>query len=80
MGTILNKVHIKFDEDDLSKLLTIGLAKTDMPTETKKEVLKTIKTLPSEGVKIIYTHLLTWGLKNWREIPQLVQRVQDMMI
>jgi hypothetical protein len=79
LSAIFNKVHVKFDEEDLSKLLTIGLAKTEMPVETKKEVLKTIKGLPAEGIKTVYTHLLNLGLKNWKEIPQLVQHVQDML-
>lgn len=75
LSAILNKVHIKFDEDDLSKLLENRLEQTDLPSETKKSIMDAIKSLPAEGIKAIYTHLLSVGLSHVQDIPQLIEHI-----
>ena len=62
-------------EDDLSKLLENRLEQTDLPSETKKSIMKTIKSLPAEGIKAIYTHLLSVGLSHVQDIPQLIEHI-----
>lgn len=80
IAAILNKVHIKFDKDDLTALLTAKIAQSSLPAEEKKAVMDTIKSLPAEGVKTVYTHLLNLGLKNLQDIPQLIQRIQEALL
>lgn len=77
LSAILNKVLIKFDEEDLTKLLAARLNDSNLPQEQKNSVMATIKTLPAEGIKTVYTHLLKLGLKHVPDIPQLIQNILD---
>lgn len=77
LSAILNKVIIKFDEEDLSKLLAARLDKSDIPEKDKKTIMATLKSLPAEGIKTVYTHLLNQGLKHVQDIPQLIQSISD---
>ena len=80
VSAILNKVVVKFDEEDLTKILTMKLAQSDLSPEDKKSVMKTIKSLPAEGIMTVYTHLLTQGLKSLPDVPQLIQHIKETLL
>jgi len=73
LKAILSKVTIKFDNDDLQTIIETSLNNKDIPPEKKSEILKTIKSLPSEGIKNLYKHLISYGLDKTPDVADLIQ-------
>ena len=72
---ILNKITIKIDSEDIQTIIKARLDRENVSPEKKNEILKTIKSLPSEGIKIVYKRLLTHGLDNSPDVIDLLQKV-----
>ena len=80
LSAILNKILIKFDDRDLEKLLVSKLSESNLPATEKNKIMETIKNLPAEGIKTVYTHLLNQGLKNLQDLPQAIERIQEIFL
>lgn len=75
LGAILNKVVIKFDDEDLAALILSRVERSDAPQEKKNELMATIRSLPAEAVKTVYTRLINYGLDNSQDVFQLVKKM-----
>ncbi len=56
ISAILKTVTVKFDPDELCKLLLLKLDKLDIPTEKKNSLISTIKKAPADALKTLYTN------------------------
>jgi hypothetical protein len=77
LRAILNKITVKLDSDDLQALISARLNRDNVPEEKKKEILNTIKSLPSDGIKTIYNRLLNLALDNTPDVIDLIQKLLD---
>lgn len=77
LGAILNKVVIKFDDEDLAALILSRVERSDAPPEKKNELMTTIRSLPAEAVKTVYTRLINYGLDSSQDVFQLVKTMMD---
>jgi hypothetical protein len=75
LRAILNKITITFDQDDLEKLISGRLDKTDISPEKKSELMKTITSLPSEGIKTVYKRLVDLALDKTPDVVDLLQKI-----
>ncbi len=75
LRAILNKITIKIDSEDLQTLIANRLDKEDITPEKKGEILKTIKALPSDGIKAVYTRLINLGLDKTPDVIDLIQKL-----
>ena len=73
----MNRVVVTFDEQDLVRMISGKIDGSAMDEKDKRTIKATIRRLPAEGIKTIYTHLLNVGLKNLPDISQLIQHAQD---
>lgn len=76
LGAILGKVVVKFDDNDLGLLLK-AIDTSDAPPDKKSAIKDTIKSLPAEGLKQIYTRLLNYGLDKTPDVLRLIQTAID---
>jgi len=72
LGAILGRVVVKFDENDVIKLIE-AVDLSNAPADIKDEFKKVIKSLPAEGLKTICTWILTQGLGNLRALFPLMK-------
>jgi hypothetical protein len=72
---ILNKITIQFDPKDLQTLIKSRLDRENITPEKKNEILSTIKSLPSEGIKNVYKHLINFGLEKAPDVFHLLQNI-----
>jgi hypothetical protein len=75
LSAILNKVTIKFDADDLQVLIAARLDTAGVPPEKKSEIMKTIKSLPSEGIKAVHNKLLSMALDKLPNAIDLFEKI-----
>lgn len=75
LRAILNKVTIKFDADDLHALISSQLDKANIPPEKKSEILKTIKALPADGIKAVYSRLIGLALDKTPDVIHLLGNI-----
>lgn len=80
LGAILKKVTIKFDSEDLQALIAARLDKEDIPAEKKSEIMKTIKALPSEGIKAVHNRLITLALDRIPDAADLLRNILSQVI
>ncbi len=73
LRAILNKLTIKFDSEDINSLITAHLDRTNIPPEKKNEIISTLKSLPSEGIKTVYKHLINYALGKTPDVIDLIQ-------
>lgn len=74
IGAILNKVTIKFDDEDLNKLILSKIENTNASPEKINDIKSAIKKLPADGVKAIYMRLINYGLDKAPDALDLIQR------
>ena len=74
LGAILNKVTIKFDDEDLNKLILSKIENTNASPEKVSELKSAIKKLPADGVKAIYMRLINYGLDKAPDALDLIQK------
>ena len=75
LRAILNKVTVTFDKEDLSALVAGRLEKADISPEKKSELMKTISSLPSEGIKTVYKRLVDLALDKAPDALDLIQNI-----
>lgn len=78
IGAILKTVTIKFDPEDLRKLIEAKIENAPIKPEEKSSMLKTIKQLPAEGLKELTKKLVGLGLDHAQDVPQLLQTCSDL--
>ena len=74
LGAILNKVIIKFDDNDLNELIISRLTQADVKPEKRNSIIKAIKNLPPDGVKAVYMRLINHGLDKAPDALDLIQK------
>jgi len=74
LRAILNKLTIKIDSEDLNSLITAHLDSANIPQEKKNEIISTFKSLPSEGIKIVYRHLIDYALGMTPNVFDVIQK------
>ena len=80
LGAILNKLTIKIDPEDLQTLIANRLDQEDITPEKKSEILKTIKSLPADGIKAVYTRLVNLGLDKTPDVIDLIQKLLEQSL
>ncbi|MEA3347752.1 MAG: hypothetical protein U9Q39_01690 [Pseudomonadota bacterium] len=76
LSAILNKVTVKFDEDDLNRLLISRIKNSsEIPDDKKSSILASLKTLPAEGMKTLVSELLKRGLDNLPAACQSIEKI-----
>lgn len=73
LGAILNKVTVKFDSDDLCKLLSLKVDQLQIAPDKKDNILSTIKQLPAETLRTVYIRLIEYGLDKAPDAYKLLQ-------
>jgi hypothetical protein len=58
LSTILNTITIKFDIENIRKLLSEEILKSTLKPKTKDKLIDTIKNVPADILKIIYTNFV----------------------
>ena len=56
------------------KLISGRLDKTDISPEKRSELMKTITSLPSEGIKTVYKRLVDLALDKTPDVVDLLQK------
>ena len=79
VGAILKTITIKFDPEDLRKLIEAKIEKAPIKPEEKTSILKVIKQLPAEGLKEFSKKLIELGLDHAQDVPQLLQTCSDLL-
>lgn len=77
LSAILKKVTIRIDAEDLQTLIAARLDKADVPLERKNEIMKTIRSLPSEGIKAVHNRLLALALDKMPDAVDLLRKILD---
>ncbi len=73
VSAILKTITVKFDPEDLHKLLSIKLDKTNIPPEEKESLMYEIKKLPAKALKTFYTKLINLGLDSAQDAYHLIK-------
>jgi len=73
VDAILKTITIKFDPEDLRKLIEAKIEKSPLKPEEKNSILKVIKQLPAEGLKELSKKLINLGLDHAQDVYQLLQ-------
>lgn len=73
LGAILNKVVVKFDDADF-KLLLKTIEQSDADPDVKSKLTDMLKSLPAEGLKSVYSRLVTLGLDNMPAAIRLIEK------
>lgn len=73
IGAILGKVVVKFDDEDLARLLR-AIELSNATPEEKGRIKSILTSLSSEGLKNIYSHLVTLGLDNLPAAIRLIEK------
>jgi len=73
IGAILKTITVKFDPEDLYKLISIRLDNSNTPTDKKDTIMSTIKKLPATTLKTLYTKLINLGLDSVPDAYHLIE-------
>lgn len=77
LSAILNKITVKFDDNDLQQLIFSKIDKVEAPAEKKRYLKETIQKLPSEGLKALYMRAINFGLDKAPDIFDFITTPPD---
>lgn len=64
LSAILNTVTVKFDTEQLKRIIESKIKESDLSSDEKSSAISTIKSLPAESIKHLTTRALDYGLDN----------------
>jgi len=70
----LNKVHIKFDSEDLKAIIAAQIDRSDLSGQEKAEVKGVLAALKDEGIKALCTEFIKIGIKSAPDVIRLVRK------
>ena len=73
IDAILKTITVKFNPEDIRKLLYDKIELAHIPIEEKNSILQTIKNMPAEGLKLVTEKLINFGLDQTPDVFQLLQ-------
>lgn len=77
LSAILNTVTIKFDTEDIRKLLSKEIYKSNLAPKIKSSMSDTINNAPADILKILYTNLVNLALD---KVPNVYHQLQTWLL
>lgn len=78
LSAILNTITVKFDIENIRKLLSDEILKSTLNPKIKSNIISTIKNAPADTLKILYTNLVHLALSHvpdvWNQVKTLLHQ------
>ena len=75
LGAILSTIRVRIDSEEVNALISAHFDKANITKEKQNEILSVIRSLPSEGIKLVYKRLIEYGLDMTPNVFELIQKL-----